>query len=151
MTQDRYAHERGTPTVPQCGRAAVSIQFDGRMLTLRGVNRFDPCDERFREDAEDATRRHAQFLRTRGGALLMRALRWIVAIVALAVAVWISAALLGEAYGAGPPYYGRTTNMDKWTSPWPVVLVAAVVVLAIVAAALFPIRSKTRGRPDKEF
>jgi hypothetical protein len=85
------------------------------------------------------------------GALLMRALRWIVAIVALAVAVWISAALLGEAYGAGPPYYGRTTNMDKWTSPWPVVLVAAVVVLAIVAAALFPIRSKTRGRPDKEF
>lgn len=37
MTQDRYAHERGTPTVPQCGRAAVSIQFDERMLTLRGV------------------------------------------------------------------------------------------------------------------
>jgi hypothetical protein len=32
MTQDRYAHERGTPAVPQCGRAAVSIQFDGRML-----------------------------------------------------------------------------------------------------------------------
>lgn len=79
----------------------------------------------------------------------MRALRWIVAIVAVAMALWLSAALLGEAYGAGPPYYGRTTNMDKWTSPWPVVVVAIVVALSIVAAALVPIRQKSRGRPDK--
>ncbi|KZE17711.1 MULTISPECIES: tlde1 domain-containing protein [Sphingomonas] len=36
MPQDRYAHERGDPAVPQCGRSPVHILFDGRTLTLRG-------------------------------------------------------------------------------------------------------------------
>nr|WP_110384885.1 hypothetical protein [Paraburkholderia silvatlantica] len=38
-----------------------------------------------------------------------------------------------EAYGSGPPYYSRTTNMDKWSSPLPLLTVVdAVSVLAIV-------------------
>lgn len=36
MPQDRYAHERGDPAVPGCGRSAVSIRFDGKVLVLRG-------------------------------------------------------------------------------------------------------------------
>lgn len=41
-----------------------------------------------------------------------------------AVAILIALALmsyqiLDEAYGSGPPYYGRTTNMDKWSDPGP--------------------------------
>ncbi len=36
MPQDRYAHERGDPSVPRCGRSGVHILFDGHMLVLRG-------------------------------------------------------------------------------------------------------------------
>ena len=35
---------------------------------------------------------------------------------AMAVLGWINYDLLTEAYGSGPPHYGRTANMDKWTS-----------------------------------
>ena len=39
---------------------------------------------------------------------------------------------LTEAFGNGPPYYGRTTNIDKWSNPLPVLAgVDAVGVLAI--------------------
>ena len=36
MPQDKYAHERGDPAVAMCGRSALSIHFDGKMLRLRG-------------------------------------------------------------------------------------------------------------------
>ncbi len=75
----------------------------------------------------------------------MRALRWIVAIIALGGAAWISAGLLAEAYGAGPPYYGRTVNMDKWTSPWPVVGASVVIASAIAIVALRPWLKGRRG------
>lgn len=32
---------------------------------------------------------------------------------------WITYDVVVESYGPGPPYYGRTTNMDKWTNPVP--------------------------------
>jgi hypothetical protein len=42
--------------------------------------------------------------------------------------------LLSEAYGDGAPYYGRTTNMDKWSSPWPALATLdAFAVAALVA------------------
>lgn len=47
------------------------------------------------------------------------------------VAAWLHYLLLTEAYGPGPPYFGRTTNMDKWTSPWPALIFVEVIVLAI--------------------
>lgn len=37
-----------------------------------------------------------------------------------------------EFYGCGPPYYGRTTNMDKWTNPLPRLIVINTVGVAIV-------------------
>jgi hypothetical protein len=48
----------------------------------------------------------------------MSALRWTIAAGVVAAALWVSTGLLVEAYGSGSPHYGRTTNMDKWTSPW---------------------------------
>ncbi len=36
LPPDKYAHERGKPAVPQCGRSTVLINFDGHMLVLRG-------------------------------------------------------------------------------------------------------------------
>ncbi|MBB3257481.1 hypothetical protein F4827_002346 [Paraburkholderia bannensis] len=41
---------------------------------------------------------------------------------------------LSEAYGGGPPYYSRTTNMDKWSSPLPVLGPIDVLVAIAVAA-----------------
>lgn len=72
----------------------------------------------------------------------MRVLRWILAAFMVAGAVWISADMLNEAYGAGPPYYGRTVNMDKWTSPW-LALVAIDSLVLLIALTLL------RGRTDK--
>lgn len=43
--------------------------------------------------------------------------KWAALVLLAAVTLWINYRLLNEAYGAGPPYYGRTTNMDKWSSP----------------------------------
>ena len=42
---------------------------------------------------------------------------------------------LSEAFGNGPPYYGRTTNMDKWSNPLPVL--AGVDALGVLAIALY--------------
>jgi hypothetical protein len=54
------------------------------------------------------------------------------AVVLLAGVAWFNV----EAYGGGPPYYGRTTNMDKWSDPVPVLLVVDGATLAVVAALL---------------
>lgn len=41
------------------------------------------------------------------------------AALALGALVLLHVDMLRDAYGDGAPYYGQTTNMDKWTSPWP--------------------------------
>ena len=57
------------------------------------------------------------------GAVMPR--HWVsVLMVVTAAAIVIALALvsyqiLNETFGSGPPYYGRTTNMDKWTDPVP--------------------------------
>ena len=35
----------------------------------------------------------------------------------LAIGIWLNTSTLVEMYGSGPPYYSRTTNMDKWHKP----------------------------------
>lgn len=63
-----------------------------------------------------------------------RALRACVALLLLGAVAWVSYLSLSEAYGAGPPFYSRTTNMDKWADPLPLVL--GLDAGAIIAAAL---------------
>ncbi len=66
----------------------------------------------------------------------MRPIRLIPIAVIVAAAVWLNYSWLSEAYGSGPPYYGRTTNMDKWSSPLPLLAVADTVVVALLALLL---------------
>ncbi|MCO6392564.1 hypothetical protein GTW25_16180 [Aliihoeflea aestuarii] len=73
------------------------------------------------------------------------AFRWVIVVAVLAGALWIGIGLMGEAYGSGPPHYGGTANMDKWTSPWPAVLLLAGLA-TIVVAFVTPWRSLGRGR-----
>lgn len=77
---------------------------------------------------------------------MMRALRWIAAAVMAAGAVWITIDMLNEAYGPGPPYFGRTVNMDKWTSPWFALVAINALVLLIVVTLLTTWRRPTDER-----
>ena len=36
------------------------------------------------------------------------------------------------AFGLGPPYFGQTTNMDKWQNPMPYLVVMDTIVLAVI-------------------
>ncbi|MBN3805553.1 hypothetical protein GXB81_21225 [Paraburkholderia sp. Ac-20336] len=51
---------------------------------------------------------------------------------------------LNEAYGSGEPYYSRTTNMDKWSDPLPVLAVVDGVAVLAVAACFFLWRRASR-------
>ena len=57
-----------------------------------------------------------------------------IAIVVL-IAAYIDWVSLTEAYGSGPPYYGRTVNMDKSSNPLvPLAVVNSAAVIAILVA-----------------
>ena len=68
----------------------------------------------------------------------------------LVIAVWLTTTQLIEAYGSGPPYYGRTTNMDKWSSPIAFLIAVDVAALAISMAffALFKCKGRSTSTPD---
>ncbi|QBI04864.1 hypothetical protein OU994_24695 [Pseudoduganella sp. SL102] len=65
----------------------------------------------------------------------------------VAGAAFVSYQALVEAYGPGPPYYSRTTNMDKWSDPLPEIVIADVIALAI-AAALVRTGVRRLGKTD---
>lgn len=60
----------------------------------------------------------------------------------LIVVLCLNAATLVDVYGSGPPYHGRTTNMDKWTDPLPWLLPLDVIVSVAVLALIFRNRHK---------
>jgi hypothetical protein len=70
--------------------------------------------------------------------------RWVVAGGVLASAGWVTADAVVEAFGAGPPYYSRTTNMDKWENPMPMLATVDLVALAVAGALLKPLLTRTR-------
>lgn len=55
----------------------------------------------------------------------------------LALGAWINASMITEAYGDGPPYYGRSTNMDKWSDPTRYLIGLDAVLLGAVGAAFW--------------
>lgn len=71
-------------------------------------------------------------------------------IVALALAFamfnWVN---LCEAYGSGPPYYNRTTNMDKWANPLPELAAVDAVALLVVLALIYVIRRRKHAQTRK--
>jgi multisubunit Na+/H+ antiporter MnhC subunit len=60
------------------------------------------------------------------------AVRSICSIAILVVTIWINYISLAEAYGNGPPYYSRTTNMDKWSNPIPFLIVVDIIAIGIM-------------------
>ncbi len=60
----------------------------------------------------------------------------------LLVVLCLNATNLIDAYGSGSPYYGRTTNMDKWNDPLPWLLPLDVIVIVAVLALIFRNRHK---------
>ena len=67
-------------------------------------------------------------------------IRWMIVAAVIVTAGWIAAMELIEAYGSGPPFFGRTTNMDKWSSPWPTI--GAVSAVAVLLAFLIAPRRR---------
>ncbi|WP_244827902.1 hypothetical protein [Caballeronia sp. TF1N1] len=51
---------------------------------------------------------------------------------------------LYEAFGSGPPYYSLTTNMDKWSSPVPMLALVDAVAIAITAIVLLLLKRGSR-------
>jgi hypothetical protein len=62
-------------------------------------------------------------------------------VLVLALCAWFDYGMVAEYYGDGPPYYGRTVNMDKWSSPLPLL---AVVNLGALAVAGVIVRATVR-------
>jgi hypothetical protein len=56
----------------------------------------------------------------------------IAGLVLLAAVILVNIVSISDAFGDGPPYFGRTTNMDKWRNPLPILAavdgIAAIVV-----------------------
>lgn len=46
--------------------------------------------------------------------------------------VYVNIDAIVGGYGDGPPYYGRTTNMDKWESPVPTLVVLDTVSIVVL-------------------
>jgi hypothetical protein len=68
-----------------------------------------------------------------------------VVIVAMAIVFnWIN---VDEAYGSGPPYYARTTNMDKWVDPRPVLFAVDALAMLVVGALAY-LLSRRKGRNE---
>lgn len=63
----------------------------------------------------------------------------LVALTVLGFAAWLTYDQVIEFYGSGPPYFGRTTNMDKWQNPLPMLvgLDALAVLITAVAFKMF--------------
>ena len=61
----------------------------------------------------------------------------VVLAVGVAFVGYVNVDSLTEAYGSGPPHYSRTTNMDKWTDPLPVLFLLDTISLAAVAGYLW--------------
>ena len=51
-------------------------------------------------------------------------------VAALCLMVYVNYDNISGAFGSGPPYYDRTTNMDKWQNPLPYLLGLDLIALA---------------------
>lgn len=63
-------------------------------------------------------------------------------LIVVVLIVTFNAINLSEAFGNGPPYYGRTTNMDKWSNPLPVLAGVDLLGVLAVASYLYFLRRK---------
>jgi hypothetical protein len=69
----------------------------------------------------------------------------LLAVAALLVGAYVNVDAYIECFSDGPPHYGRTTNMDKWADPRPLLLIVDVLLAAIVGWASWRWRRSGRG------
>jgi hypothetical protein len=55
---------------------------------------------------------------------------------ALIFVAYINYDTIVGSFGDGPPYYGRSTNMDKWKNPLPVLLLIDLTMLGIAVLTI---------------
>jgi hypothetical protein len=83
---------------------------------------------------------------------LRRLAFWSLTICIVALLGYINYNELFEAYGSGPPYFGRTTNMDKWESPLMFLAVINGIAVLLMLAARWLLglarRSSSAGAAD---
>lgn len=72
------------------------------------------------------------------------------ALALLGFVAWLNYDALSEAYGSGPPYFGRTTNMDKWHNPVPGLVAIDGLALLVAAAAVAMYRRRKAERAAVE-
>jgi hypothetical protein len=69
----------------------------------------------------------------------------VLALLLLAGGAFVNYEALSEAYGSGPPYYSRSTNMDKWRDPLPELILADILVSLAASGLLWGGRRTLRG------
>ena len=79
----------------------------------------------------------------------VRALVWAPALLSVYVLIGFSWELLVQAYGDGPPYFGRTENMDKWDDPWGPILFVALIAASVVTMSWTAWRALDRRARDR--
>lgn len=72
----------------------------------------------------------------------------VLALLLLAGGTFVNYEALTEAYGSGPPYYSRSTNMDKWRDPLPELIVADILVSLAAGGLLWAGRRRLRGTSE---
>jgi len=77
---------------------------------------------------------------------LFTSLAVISVVVVVAVCALRTRASYLEYYGDGPPYFGRTTNMDKWQSPVVELLVMNALGLAWVSLVVYGALRRANSR-----
>lgn len=78
--------------------------------------------------------------------LMFRATGLIIGLCFFAFLIWFNVDILREHFGSGPPYFSRTTNMDKWTDPRPGLVMIDVPALLMTGVA---IRLFSRRRAER--
>ena len=81
---------------------------------------------------------------------LFRTTGLVIAVAFLGYVAWFNYSLLVEAFGSGPPYFGRTTNMDKWRDPRPALAILDAIAILLVAVSIQMFRRRARERAALE-
>jgi hypothetical protein len=81
---------------------------------------------------------------------LFRTTGLLAALALLGFISWLNYDQLHEAYGSGPPFFSRTTNMDKWASPLPSLIILDGIGLLIAAAGVQMFRRRQAERAAVE-
>ncbi len=68
---------------------------------------------------------------------ILRSVIVTIGILIVVACTYINYINLVEAFGSGPPYFDRTTNMDKWSNPIPFLVLLDIAVIIILGGLIW--------------